>query len=373
MRAPDIAYLTNIYFGRGSAALVPELLARYGVAKPLLVTDATVAELGLAQKVGLGEHVRYAGTQTNPDEAGLHACLARFWDGGCDGVVALGGGAALDLAKLVAMMAVHEPPLEQYAILNGGSERIHASPPPLVAVPTTAGSGSEVGRAALIRLASGRKLGFLSPLLLPRAAVCDPELTLSMPPQLTAATGMDAISHCVETFLSTRVNAVADAIALDGLGRGWRAIRRACADGADLVAREEMMHCALMGGLAFQKSLGAVHSLSHPLGALGDARLHHGTLNALFLPPVLRFNEGACGAKMETLARAIGVASGTDVAPAFERLVDELGLPRRLRELGVPRAALAALAPQAAEDHCTATNPRALGEREARQLYEEAW
>lgn len=373
MRAPDIAYLTDIYFGRGSAALVPELLARYGVAKPLVVTDATVVEFGLVRKIGLSEHELYAGTRTNPDEAALHACLARFWDAGCDGVVALGGGAALDLAKLVAMMTVHEPPLEQYAILNGGSNRIKAPPPPLVAVPTTAGSGSEVGRAALIRLASGRKLGFLSPMLLPRAAVCDPELTLSVPPQLTAATGMDAISHCVETFLSTRVNAVADAIALEGLGRGWRAIRRACADGADLEAREQMMHCALMGGLAFQKSLGAVHSLSHPLGALGDARLHHGTLNALFLAPVLRFNQDACGAKMDVLARAIGVSTGADVAPAFARLVDALGLPRQLRALGVPRDALAALAPQAVEDHCTATNPRALGEREARQLYEEAW
>lgn len=373
MRAPDMAYVTDVYFGRGVAAEVPALLARFGVQRPLLVTDATLDGLGLVRKLGLGAHAVYAGTHTNPDEANLRACLAQFWDAQCDGFIAFGGGASLDLAKLVAMMTVHEPPLEQYAILNGGSTRIQAPPPPLIAVPTTAGSGSEVGRAALLRLDSGRKLGFLSPWLLPRAAVCDPELTLSMPPQLTAATGMDAISHCVETFLSTRVNVVADAIALDGLGRGWRAIRRACAAGADLEAREQMMHCALMGGLAFQKSLGAVHSLSHPLGALVEPRLHHGTLNALFLGPVLRFNEAACLPKMGALARAMGLPADVAVANAFEQLVDALGLPRRLRDLGVPRAALAALAPQAVEDHCTATNPRALGEREARQLYEEVW
>jgi alcohol dehydrogenase class IV len=373
MRAPDISYLTDIWFGRGTAGEVPALLAHFGCKRPLVVTDANLAALGLAAKLGLGGHKLYAGTQTNPSEASLQECLAQFWDSDCDSVVALGGGASIDLAKLVAMMTVHEPPLAQYAILNEGSARIRAPAPPLIAVPTTAGSGSEVGRAALIRLDSGRKLGFLSPLLLPRAAVCDPELTLSMPPQLTAATGMDAISHCVEAYLSTRVNAVADAIALDGLARGWRAIRRAVADGTDLEAREQMMHCALMGGLAFQKSLGAVHSLSHPLGALGDARLHHGTLNALFLAPVLRFNYEACRPRLGALARAIGLTAAADVPDAFARLVQELGLPRQLRELGVARDALAALAPQAVEDHCAATNPRALGEREARQLYEEAW
>ena len=374
MRAPDITYLNDVYFGRGAAALVPELLARYGVARPLLVTDENLAAIGLSARLGLGPHAVYAGTETNPGEASLRACVARYRDAGCDGIVAFGGGASLDLAKLAAMMTVHEPPLEQYAIPAGGrSARIKAPPPPLVAVPTTAGSGSEVGRAALLRLDSGRKRGFLSPLLLPRAAVCDPELTLSVPPRLTAATGMDAISHCVEAYLSTRVNAVADAIALEGLARGWRAIRRAVADGADLEAREQMMHCALMGGLAFQKSLGAVHSLSHPLGALGDARLHHGTLNALFLAPVLRFNYEACRPRLGALACAIGLSAAGEVADAFERLVEALGLPRRLRELGVPREALAALAPQAVEDHCSATNPRALGEREARQLYEEAW
>jgi len=366
-------YLTDIHFGRGVAGRVPALLEQLGVARPLIVTDTTLVSLGLLQRLSLGPHAVYAGSETNPGEASLHACVARYREAKCDGFVAFGGGASIDLAKLAAMMAVHAAPLAQYAIVNDGSRRIATPLPPLVAVPTTAGSGSEVGRAALLRLASGRKLGFLSPLLLPRAAVCDPDLTLGLPPQFTAATGMDAIAHCVETYLSTRANPVADAIALDGLARGWRAIRAAVADGSNPEARAQMMLCALMGGLAFQKGLGAVHSLSHPLGALDDARLHHGTLNALFLPPVLRFNATACASKMEALASVIGIPAAADLPEAFARLVLDLGLPLRLRDLGVVREALEALAPLAAEDHCTATNPRHLDADGARRLYAEAW
>lgn len=373
MRLPDIAYLTDIYFGRGTIALVPELLAQFGIVRPLIVTDATLLALNMVGRLGLHEPKIFAETETNPTEANLRTCLARYREGACDGIVAFGGGASLDLAKLVAMMATHQPPLEQYAIINGGASYIHAGAPPVIAVPTTAGSGSEVGRAALLRLDSGRKLGFLSAHLLPKVALCDPELTLSVPPTLTAATGMDAISHCVETFCSPRLNAVADAIALEGLSRGWRAIRAAQANGTDVAAREQMMHCALMGGLAFQKGLGAVHSLSHPLGGLADQRLHHGTLNALFLPPVLRFNSSACAEKMNGLARVIDIASGDAVPDAFDRLIEDLGLPRRLRELGVTQQVLAPLAAHAAADHCSITNPRRFDEAAARQLYQEAW
>jgi alcohol dehydrogenase class IV len=372
MTVEVISYLTDVHFGPGALAAVPELLARLGVARPLVVTDAMLVELGMVRRAGLERVTIFSGTQTNPTEANLRECLALYRERGCDGIVAFGGGASIDLAKLVCLMVTHEPPLEQYAILQGGTPRIRSNVPALIAVPTTAGSGSEVGRAALLRLESGRKLGFLSPHLLPKAAVCDPELTLSMPPRLTASTGMDAISHCVEAYCSPRANAVADAIALEGLARGWRAIRRAHADGADLEARTQMMQCALMGGLAFQKGLGAVHSLSHPLGALEGLRLHHGTLNALFLPPVLRFNAQASPDKMEGLGRTIGVHPG-EIPNTFENLITELGLPRRLRELGVPKEALAPLAAQAAEDHCSATNPRRFDEPAALRLYEEAY
>lgn len=373
MRPPDIAYLTDIYFGRGSVEVVPELLERFGIKRPLLVTDARLIELGLTARLGLVTPAIFSGTETNPTEANLQAGLACYRQGACDGIVAFGGGASLDLAKLIGLMVTHPPPLEQYAILHGGTARIHAGVPPIVAVPTTAGSGSEVGRAALLKLDRGRKLGFLSTHLLPRAAVCDPDLTSSLPAGLTAATGMDAISHCVEAWCSTRVNPVADAIALDGLARGWRAIRAAFADGADHAAREQMMLCALMGGLAFQKGLGAVHSLSHPLGAIAGLRLHHGTLNALFLAPVLRFNRATCPQKLDGLARVMDLTSGSDVPAAFEQLVDELGLPQRLRDLGVAKEDLAPLAQQAVDDHCSATNPRPLTIEAARHLYEETW
>jgi alcohol dehydrogenase class IV len=369
MTLEAISYLTDVYFGPGALAQLPEVLARLAIKRPLVVTDAGLVELGLVRRLGIADV--FDGTETNPSEANLRACLALYRERRCDGIVAFGGGASLDLAKLAALMAVHQPPLEQYAILQGGTPRIRNALPALIAIPTTAGSGSEVGRAALLRLDSGRKLGFLSQNLLPKAAICDPELTLSMPPALTAATGMDALSHCVEAYCSPRKNPVADAIALDGLSRGWRAIRRAHAHGDDLAAREEMVLCSLMGGLAFQKGLGAVHSLSHPLGALAGLRLHHGTLNALFLPPVLRFNAGACPERIASLARAMGLPDD-DVAQAFENLVRQLGLPLRLSELGVTKAALAPLAAQAAEDHCSATNPRRFDAAAAQRLYEEA-
>jgi len=370
---PDIAYLTDIYFGFGSVARVAELLERFEVHRPLVVTDAGLIELGTVARLGISAAEVFADTETNPTEVNLRDCLSRYRQAGCDGIVALGGGAPMDLAKLVGLMVGHPPPLAQYAIVHGGVTRIGPAIPPIVAVPTTAGSGSEVGRAALLKLDTGRKLGFLSPYLLPKSTVCDPDLTTSLPPFLTAATGMDAISHCIEAYCSPRINAVADAIALDGLGRGWGAIRKAQANGADRGARSEMMLCSLMGGLAFQKGLGAVHSLSHPLGAVPGLRLHHGTLNALLLPLVLRFNHDACPQKLDALAHAVGLAAGTDLPTACEQLLGDLGLPDKLRDLGVAREILAPLAQMAAADHCTPTNPRALGEEEARCLYSQAW
>ena len=244
--------------------------------------------------------------------------------------------------------------------------------PPLIAVPTTSGSGSEVGRAALITVPGEGKLGFLSNYLLPAATICDPELTLELPPLLTAATGMDALSHCVETFCSPRYNPVADAIALDGLERGYRNILKATHNGTDRQARSEMMMCSLQGGLAFQKGLGAVHSLSHPLGALTDKRLHHGTLNAIFLPVVLRFNFDYCKDKMQAIARRLEITDAS-LPDRFAQLNQELGLPARLRDLGLTKEDLEPLAEKAKEDHCTPTNPRTLEVEDFRQLYSEGW
>ena len=204
----------------------------------------------------------------------------------------------------------------------------------------------------------GGKKAFLSPLLIPDAVICDPALTLNLPPALTAATGMDAISHCVENFCGPKYNPVADAIALDGLQRGYRAIRRAFADGQDLQVRQEMMMASLQGGLTFQKGLGFVHALSHPLGGLPEKRLHHGTLNAVFLPHVLEFNMDACPDKMDAMAGVLELGDRHQLPRLFDDLNNDLGLPTSLSQMGVVAADLAPLATQALDDHCSRSNPR---------------
>jgi alcohol dehydrogenase class IV len=372
VRAPDISYLTDIHFGEGVIRVLPDLLAQFGVTRPLIVTDAGVARLGVIERLELGAPV-FDDVETNPTERSARGALARYRDEGCDGIVALGGGSPMDLGKCAALMVHHREPLESYAISAGGTSRITANVPPVIAVPTTAGSGSEVGRAALLVLDSIGKVGFLSRFLLPRAAICDPELTLTCSPRLTAACGIDALAHCIEAFCSIRFNPVADAIALDGFTRGVAHITAAVHGGLNVNARREMMLCALEGGLAFQKGLGAVHSLSHPLGALPGKRLHHGTLNAIFLPHVLRFNDAACGAKTDELARRMELRSGRELPDALARLNERLGLPVALRELGVSRDELAPLAELAWRDHCTPTNPRPLDVAGCLALYREAW
>ncbi len=256
----------------------------------------------------------------------------------CDGVVALGGGSPIDLAKGVALLATHAGALEQFAVIYGGLDRITAAVAPVIAIPTTAGTGAEVGRAALLTLDDGRKLGIISPHLIPKRAICDPELTTGLPPGLTAATGLDALSHCIETLCSPRINPPAEAIALDGAGRIWRNLETACTDGANLDARGEMLMGALMGGLAFQKGLGAVHSLSHALGGLKDLKLHHGTLNAILMPLVVRFNTPEIGGKLRRLTQALGLPDGADLAGELDALNRRLAIPAGLGTLGVTTA-----------------------------------
>jgi len=323
--------------------------------------------------LGIKAPVVFEQVETNPTEAMVLRALEAYRKSGCDGIIAAGGGSPIDLAKCVRILVHHAPPLEQYAFRHGGISRITSNMPPLIAVPTTSGTGSEVGRAALLTIPEEGKLGFLSNHLLPTASICDPELTLALPSFLTAATGMDALSHCIETFCSIRYNPVADAIALDGLSRGYHNIIKATNNGNDREARSEMMMCSLQGGLTFQKGLGAVHSLSHPLGALTDKLLHHGTLNAIFLPVVLRFNFDYCKEKMQTIAKRLEINDASALSHIFAKLNQELGLPTRLRELGLTKEDLEPLAEKAKEDHCTPTNPRPLQVEDCRQLYLEAW
>lgn len=352
-----ISYLTRIEFGEGEVRRLPEFLDTLGVKRPLIATDKGLAATGLVERISAllkSSPAVFDGTPANPTEEAVLAAHAVYKEMGCDGVIGLGGGSALDLAKGVRLLSGHEGPLAQYTLVAGGLSRIHGRICPMIAIPTTAGTGSEVGRAAVIITAEGRKLGIISPHMLPSLALCDPELTYGLPPGLTAATGMDAISHCLETFMAAAFNPPADAIALDGLTRGWRSIEAAMRNGQDKAARNDMMVCALEGAMAFQKGLGAVHALTHPLGAIRQLNLHHGTLNAVLMPAVLRFNRPAIGAKWDRLAAFFGEAP--DIAVA--RLNQRLGMPPGLEAMGVTGEMMRHVAQDAMKDHCHATNPR---------------
>ena len=364
-----IQYITQIDIDFGVVQLLAQECHRVGIKHPLIVTDAGVRAAGVLARAtaALGDypHVVFDATPSNPTEAAVRAAVQLCQSQGCDGLIAVGGGSSIDLAKGLAIAATHEGPLKRYATIEGGSGLITERVLPLIAVPTTAGTGSEVARGAIVIVDDGRKLGFHSWHLVPKAALLDPELTLGLPPLLTAATGMDAIAHCMETFMAPAINPPADGIALDGLARGWAHVERATQNGADRNARWQMMSASMQGAMAFQKGLGCVHSLSHSLGGV-NPRLHHGTLNAMFLPAVVLFNAGAESIQQDQrltrLAQAMGIgrcdSQGTELAEALRAMNVRLGLPSGLAAMGVERSQFERVIDGAMADHCHKTNPR---------------
>jgi 4-hydroxybutyrate dehydrogenase len=370
-----IYYVTQIQFDFGAVKLLKQECERVGITRPLVVTDPGVKAAGVLQKAldalsGMPVAV-FDQTPSNPTESAVRAAVLVYKANRCDGLIAVGGGSAIDCAKGVAIAATHEGPLTHYATIEGGSPRITDQAAPLIAVPTTSGTGSEVARGAIIIVDDHRKLGFHSWHLVPKTAICDPELTLGLPPMLTAATGMDAIAHCMETFMSAAVNPPADGIALDGLERGWANIERATRNGSDREARFNLMSASMEGAMAFQKGLGCVHSLSHSLGGV-DPRLHHGTLNAVFLPAVVRFNAQAESVqkdrRLDRIAHAMGLQSGGDIPDAIKDMNARLGLPTGLAAMGVQRDWFGNIIKGALADHCHKTNPRLASVQDYEQM-----
>ena len=357
-----LTYLTTTHFDFGSIQNLNTELGKAGITRVFIATDAGVRAAGLVDKVtdALEDDLPisiFDETPGNPTEAAVTKAFKQYTADGCDGVLAIGGGSAMDLGKAVALLAGSGGPLAQYDPLAGGGQLVKAVAP-MLAVPTTAGTGSEVSVGFVIIMDDGRKLTFASPLFIPKAAICDPELTLGLPGTMTAATGMDAITHCIEAFLTPGINPPADGVALDGLWRGWRHLPEAVKNGQDREARWQMMMCSTEGALSFIKGLGAVHAMSHAAGRIARLNLHHGTLNAVFLPAVLRFNEPECADKYKRLRLAIGLASGADLADAVATMNADIGLPAGLGAMGVEEDDIPELIAYAQKDLSARTNPR---------------
>ncbi len=371
------SYPTSIRFGAGRIAELADACRTAGIARPLLVTDKGLADLPITRDAldrldgaGLAPAL-FAEVQSNPTDANLDAGIAAFRQGGHDGVVAFGGGSGLDLGKLVAFMAGQTRPVWDFEDIDDWWTRADpAAIAPIVAVPTTAGTGSEVGRASVLtKTADHVKKVIFHPKILPHTVIVDPELTTSMPPAITAGTGMDALAHCLEAYCSPAYHPMSEGIALEGMRLVKDNLPLVYRDGSNIEARGHMMSAAAMGAVAFQKGLGAIHALSHPIGAIFNT--HHGMTNAVVMPEVLRFNRPAIEPKIDRLAAFLGIDGGFDGFFDFVlRLRADLGVPERLGDLGVSREAIGDMAKMAPLDPTAGGNPVKLTEAAATALLE---
>jgi 4-hydroxybutyrate dehydrogenase len=370
------AFPTTVVFGVGAVETVADHVKRIGAKRALVVCDAGVVKVGIAERVraileagGVAAAV-FDRVDPNPVEKNVFDGVEAYRAHAAGCVVSVGGGSPLDAGKLIALKVTHDRPLVDYDDAADGGRFVGPNVPPMVTIPTTAGTGSEVGRSGVVTLAAtGRKTVIFSPHLLARVALLDPELTRSMPARVTAATGFDALTHCLEAFCSLGDHPMADAIAIGGLELCARHLARAVEHGDDLEARGGMMKAAMMGAVAFQKGLGACHSLAHPLSS--EKGLHHGLANALCLPAVVDFNEPAVGAKLDRIRGILdgGGPRAKTCGEAVRALRKHLGLPDGLRAEGVSEADVPRLADKAFEDACHQSNPRPVTRDDLAALY----
>ena len=371
----QLNYLNKPHFGNGSIDSLPMIIKNLKLKSPLICSDPGLSEVGMTNKIVdlISNEVSvslYEETPANPNEKAVSDALSLYRSGECDSVIGFGGGSSMDLAKAVALMANHPGNVSDYSVNEGGIKKISETVP-VIAIPTTSGTGSEVSSGSVIIMNDGRKLLLISEFLRPKAAICDPELTLGLPPLITAGAGMDALTHCIEAILSPRIDPPAEAVGLDGIKKVIRekSLIRAVKDGQDKEARWNMMMASTEGAMAFSKGLGAVHSMSHAIGANQELRLHHGTLNAVILPTVLRFNKDHVGNKYSNISRAMGKKDSSDLSEIIELLNIEIGLPVGLKEMGVTENMIPSLVEHSETDPSNATTPRLPNRDEWEKLF----
>ena len=371
----QLNYFNRPYFENGAIRKLSEVLIAQQINNPLICTDPGLSSVGMTDKIKNLISSDFSSsffeeTPANPTEEAVMNALKVYKDNNCDGVVGFGGGSSMDLAKAVALMANHDGDLMDYSVNEGGYGKITETIP-MVAIPTTAGTGSEVSVGSLIVMNDGRKLIFASPHLMPNAAICDPELTIGLPPVLTAGAGMDALTHCIEAILSPINDPPAEAVGIDGIEKIIKeeSLIRAYKDGQDKDARWSMMMASTEGAMAFSKGLGAVHSMSHAIGADQELGLHHGTLNAVILPTVLRFNQDHVGNKYSRILRAMGKNQSIDLPNEIEKLNEKIGMPNSLGEMGVTEDMIPELIAHAMTDPSNITTPKVPTLDEWEQLF----
>tara|TARA_B110000858_G_scaffold15323_1_gene15458 strand:+ start:3169 stop:4299 length:1131 start_codon:yes stop_codon:yes gene_type:complete len=374
----QLNYFNRPYFGNGDIEKICKVLSLHGIKKPLICSDPGLSSIGMIDKIknlisNDFSSSFYLDTPANPTEQSVKDALKIYKNDGCDGVVGFGGGSSIDLAKAVSLMANHDENIINYSIAEGGYRKITETIP-MIAIPTTSGTGSEISDGALLVMDDGRKLIFASPHLRPNAAICDPELTIGLPPVLTAGAGMDALTHCIEAILSPVIDPPAEAVGLDGIEKIIKdeGLVRAYKDGNDKEARWNMMMASTEGAMAFSKGLGAVHSMSHAIGANQELNLHHGTLNAVILPTVLKFNRNHIENKYSRIATAMGINQSVDLADEIRKLNELIGIPSGLAQMGVTEDMIPKLVKHAITDPSNLTTPRLPNQEEWEKLFLES-